>query len=247
VANPEYWGEPKEAVSEWIAFLESCAFVGVRGPLSAELLHQWGIRREVEVIGDPALSLLPSPDVSKVGGRVIVCPAWSNGLLWGESDSEVIAAFSDLISTLRRQGHEVWALSAFPGDDTHIIEMMRRAGAPELPYLAAHDEPRAALDLVATADLVVAERLHAAVLAAAVGTVPVMVEYRPKLRDFAQSVDLSELVIRTDNVAGGALTTLVAEAFAGRSELAARMEPRVTEYRSRQKSAAARIRTILET
>lgn len=247
VANPEYWGEPKEAISEWIAFLESCAFVGVRGPLSAELLEKWGMRREVEVIGDPALSLPPPPEVSSVDGRVIVCPAWSNGLLWGGSDADVIAAFSVLIGALLAQGHDVWALSAFPGDDTHIIEMMRQSGAPDLPYLAAHDDPGAALELLATADLVVAERLHAAVLAAAVGTVPVMVEYRPKLRDFAHSVDLPELVIRTDQLADGALTAIVAEAFSDRLSLAARMEHRVEDYRSRQQSAAARIRALLET
>lgn len=245
VANPEYWGEPREATSEWIAFLESCAFVGVRGPLSAELLDRWGMRRAVEVIGDPALSLRPSPDVAPVDGRVVLCPAWTRGLLWGGSDSAVIEAFSDLIETLHGQGHEVWALSAFPGDDTHIIDMMRRAGVPDLPYLAAHDDPQAALDLAASAQLVVAERLHGAVLAAAGGTVPVMVEYRPKLRDFAQSLGLEELVLRTDALAGGSLVELVEAALSDRSDHAARMSPRVEEYRSRQRAAATRIRSLL--
>lgn len=245
VANPEYWGEPREATSEWIAFLESCAFVGVRGPLSADILDGWGMRREVEVIGDPALSLHPSPDVSPVDGRVVVCPAWAGGLLWGGSDGEAIGAFSDLIKSLDGRGHEVWALSAFPGDDSHIIDMMRRAGLPDLPYLAAHDNAKAGLDLLATSQLVVAERLHGAVLAAAAGTVPVMVEYRPKLRDFAQSVDLADLVLRSDALAGGALIELVDAALSDRDDHAARMKTRVEEYRSRQAKAAGRIRSLL--
>lgn len=246
VANPDYWGKPKEPVSEWIAFLESCAFVGVRGPISAELLDRWGMRREVEVIGDPALSLRPSPEVSVVDGRVVVCPAWARGLLWGGSDSDVIAAFSQLIESLRGKGHEVWALSAFPGDDTHIIDMMRRADVPDLPYLAAHDDPQAALDLAASAQLVVAERLHGAVLAAAAGTVPVMVEYRPKLRDFAQSLDLEGLVIKTDALSGGGLIELAHAALSDRDTHAAAMKTRVEEYRSRQRQAATRIRSLLE-
>ncbi|MFZ0013587.1 MAG: glycosyltransferase [Acidimicrobiia bacterium] len=244
VANPEYWGEPKEPTSEWIAFLESCAFVGVRGPLSAELLDRWGMRRPVEVIGDPALTLRSSPGATAVDGRVVVCPAWTRGLLWGGSDHDVVDAFAALVRSLREKGHDVWALSAFPADDTHIIDMMRRAGAPDLPYMAAHDDPQAALDLLATAQLVVAERLHGAVLAAAAGVVPVMVEYRPKLRDFAQSIDLSDLIIKTDVLSGDALIALADTAFSNRIALAARMNPRVDEFRSRQRTAAKHIHSL---
>jgi len=239
VANPEYWGEPKESPREWIDFLHSCAYVGVRGPVSAELLRDWGIRRDFEVIGDPALSLSPPADTVAVEGRVVVCPAWTRGLLWGESDSDVISAFSRVVSDLKTKGHDVWALSAFPGDDRWILGMMREAGAPDLPYLAAHDDPEAALGLLASADLVVAERLHAAVLAAAVGTVPVMVEYRPKLRDFAMSVGVEGLVIRSDAVGGGALESLCAQAYTGRDSIAAEMRQRVDELVAMQRLAAA--------
>jgi polysaccharide pyruvyl transferase WcaK-like protein len=139
----------------------------------------------------------------------------------------------------------VWALSAFPGDDRHIIEMMRRADAPDLPYLAAHDDPDAGVGLLASAELVVAERLHGAVLAAAAGTVPVMVEYRPKLRDFAESVGLGELVIKTDALGGGALVELTDSAYRRRSELAARMSANVNRLRNRQVKAAEEIEKAL--
>lgn len=236
VANPSYWGEPKENISEWVAFIESCLFTGVRGPISAEVLADWGVRTPVEVIGDPALSLTPSAGVAPVDGRVVVCPAWARGLLWGEDDAEVISAFAGLVRRLRDEGHDVWALSAFPGDDRHIIDMMRQAGEPNLPYLAAHDNPQPALDLLASADLVVAERLHGAVLAAAVATVPVMVEYRPKLRDFARSVGLEELVIRTDSIGG--LDEIVANVLARKDGLSAVMTQRVDEFRMAQERAA---------
>lgn len=241
VANPDFWGEPKESLRDWIAFLDSCAYIGVRGPTSARLLDEWGIHREVEVIGDPALSLSPSAKVDEVEGRVVVCPAWSRRLLWGGSDAEVVAAFARLVADLRERGHDVWALSAFPSDDRWIIEMMREAGTPELPYLAAHDDPAAALDLLASADLVVAERLHAAVLAAAAGTVPVMVEYRPKLHDFAASVGLEELVIRTDALEGDALGALCARAYQDRETLAARMSEKVDAFRMAQRRVAAEL------
>jgi GT2 family glycosyltransferase len=246
VANPEYWGDPVEPPGEWIDFLDSCAYVGVRGPISARLLQQWGMRREIEVIGDPALSLTPSAGVDRVEGRVVVSPVWSRGLLWGDSDSDVFSAFARVVAHFRKRGHEVWALSAFPSDDRWLIGMMREAGAPDLPYLAAHDDPQSALDLLASADLVVAERLHAAVLAAAAGTIPVMVEYRPKLRDFAQSIDLADLVIKTDALGGDALTKLSQEAHENRAAHLERITPAVANFRARQREAPGRIRALVE-
>jgi glycosyltransferase involved in cell wall biosynthesis len=246
VAHPEYWGDTREDPVDWVAFLESCLYVGVRGPRSAALLSEWGLKRDVEVMGDPALSLRPDTSITRVEGRIVVCPAWSRGLLWGDSDRTVISAFADLTRHLRRDGHEVWALSAFPGDDRYIIEMMREAVWPDMPYLAAHDDPSAALDLLASADLVVSERLHGAVLAAAAGTVPVMVEYRPKLRDFAESVGLGELVIRTDQLAGGALAGLCGAAYQDRKRHHDVMTPRVDELRKLQTQAAGRISRSIE-
>lgn len=245
VANPEYWGDPKERPSDWVDFLESCLLVGVRGPISASILDDWGLRRSVEIIGDPALSLTATEGIEKVAGRVVLCPAWTRGLLWGESDDDVIDAFARLTGSLRMQGHEVWALSAFPADDRYIIEMMRRAGTADLPYLAAHEDPQPALDLLASAEVVVSERLHGAVLAAAAGTVPVMVEYRPKLRDFAESVDLGDFVIRTDSLDGRALEELTNEALETRSELSERMQARVLEFRSKQRAAAETLKIAL--
>lgn len=246
VANPEYWGEPKEDTADWVDFLDSCAYVGVRGPMSADLLRDWGLRRELEVVGDPALSLRPSPGIERVDGRVIVCPAWSRGLLWGDSDDVVIDAFARLTRELLDRGHDTWVLSCFPGDDRHIIDMMRRADAADLPFMAAHDEPAHALDLMASAELAVSERLHGAVLAAAAGTVPVMVEYRPKLRDFAQSIGLDDLALRTDQLRGGALSELALDAFERRWSLADVMTDRVDHYRTLQARAARAIATAVE-
>lgn len=246
VANPDYWGEPREKPSDWIDFLSTCAYVGVRGPMSRSILEEWGSKREIEIVGDPALSLTPDPKVEQIDGRIVVCPAWSRGLLWGDSDEDVIGTFARLVERLRATGHDVWALSAFPGDDRHIIDMMRKANASDLPYLAAHDEPQAGLDLLASAQLVVSERLHGAVLAAAAGVVPVMVEYRPKLRDFGESVGLGELVIRTDSLSGDSLIELVEDAYRRRFELAPGMTERVEAFRSRQSAAADSIHKIMQ-
>ncbi|NIS35767.1 MAG: polysaccharide pyruvyl transferase family protein, partial [Actinobacteria bacterium] len=56
VANPGYWGIV-EPVDEWVRFLETCAYVGLRGPVSLETVRHWGYGGDAEVLGDPALAL----------------------------------------------------------------------------------------------------------------------------------------------------------------------------------------------
>jgi polysaccharide pyruvyl transferase WcaK-like protein len=94
---------------------------------------------------------------------------------------------------------------------------------------------------LAAADLVVAERLHAAVLAAAVGTPFVGLEYRPKVADFAASVGMSDRVLRTDDLDG--LDELVAATLADADGVVDAMAPKVAEYRRRLTAASERLRS----
>ncbi|HKX74674.1 MAG TPA: glycosyltransferase, partial [Acidimicrobiia bacterium] len=96
VANPSYWGTPKEDPAGWVEFLATCGLVGVRGPISAELLRSFGYRGRLEVIGDPALALLPPP-VEAVAGRVVVSPAYARGELWGGDDQVVFNALAEVV------------------------------------------------------------------------------------------------------------------------------------------------------
>ena len=94
---------------------------------------------------------------------------------------------------------------------------------------------QAAIDLIASAEVVVGERLHACILAAAVSTPFIGIEYRPKLRDFAESVDRGDLVVRTDTLSGGSIVELAAEATSLGTEAA----DRVAVYRDRLRQASA--------
>jgi len=55
VAHPSFW---KDSLRDWKPILQRCNYIGVRGPLSAELLTDVGINR-VEVVGDPVLVFAP--------------------------------------------------------------------------------------------------------------------------------------------------------------------------------------------
>ncbi|HEU5112967.1 MAG TPA: polysaccharide pyruvyl transferase family protein, partial [Acidimicrobiia bacterium] len=80
------------------------------------------------------------------------------------------------------------------------------------------------------------ERLHACILAAAVSTPFIGIEYRPKLRDFAESVDRGDLVVRTDSLSGDSIVELAAKATSLGTEAT---DSLVAIYRSRLRQASA--------
>lgn len=232
VANPDFWGE-QEDPQRWIRWLSTCAYVGVRGPHSYERLRSWGWRGDLEVSGDSAL-LMETPEVAKVPGRIVIAPAWTKGKLWGGSDESVVAAMAEASAGWRAEGREVVALASSPDDDGQILQIGERAGGALLPFVQGYLDPTAAIETVASADVVVGERLHACVIAAAVGTPFVPIEYRPKLRDFSASVGVEELVIRSDELTGGLLVEHVNQAVTLGTAVAS---GHVARYRERLRAA----------
>lgn len=235
VADPSYWGLT-EPIEGWLRWLSSCVYVGVRGPRSEAILREWGHDGPLEICGDPAL-LLESAGSARVEGRVVISPAWTDGELWGKSDTAVMETLAEATEMWLSEGRDVRFLSCNPADDRPIFEIMRAAGHADLPYTAGYLDLEDALDALASADLVVGERLHAAVLAAAVGSPFVSLEYRPKLADFAASVGAEAALVRTDTLS---LDTL-AQAAEAAIQVAPTVADRVETYRSRLQEAARTI------
>jgi len=242
VRSPDYWGE-SESFGDWEPFITSSLAVGLRGPASAEALRSWGYTGPLEIIGDPALSLARPEDVERIDGRVVICPLHTAGECWGGDDAVVRVAFAELVARLKSQGRDVVMMTAHPSDDRWALEIMRDAGHPDLSYLAGYDDLDMTLELISSADLVVGERLHAIVLAAAMTTPFVGVEYRPKLRDFAGSLEVPELLVRTDQM--NSLETVVGEALERLPDIRAHIATRAENLVSRQRRLAADIESTI--
>ena len=238
VANPDFWGKSAES-TRWKEWLGTCAYLGVRGPRSAQTLADWGV--EAEVVGDAALLFEWSEP--RRDGLVVVSPCRTRNELWGGSDEDVIRRLTRLVDDLGAEGRPVSLLAAHPDDDGPCLRILQATTHGSAEYLAGYDSIDGSLALLASADLVVAERLHAAVLAAAVGTPFVGLEYRPKVRDFAASLDLEDRVLRTDELDG--MVDLVWDTLNQRSAIAARMLPLIEGYRTRLRSASALLRDVM--
>jgi GT2 family glycosyltransferase len=236
VASPDFWGITEDN-AEWLRWLGTCAYVGVRGPQSAETLLHWGFKGDLEICGDPALALHPSVDVLR-DERIVVAPAATSGELWGGSDDHVVAEISEAIRVWIKEGREVVLMSSHPTDDRQIILIRDRLEGGPVSYHSGYSSTDESLELVASAGLVVGERLHACVLAAAADRPFVGLEYRPKVRDFADSVAMGDYVIRTDDLSAGSLIERASDLRAGPPEA---MTSSVTTYRARLAEASQMI------
>jgi polysaccharide pyruvyl transferase WcaK-like protein len=235
VASPGFWGLTEDA-SEWLRWLGTCAYVGVRGPQSAQTLDNWGFKGRFEVCGDPALALEANTKTSG-SGTLLVAPAWTNGELWGGSDHDVYRELASAIRIWEQEGREITLMSCHPSDDRPVLLMKEMLGSTKAIYLAGYLDVQESLERVAASSVVVGERLHACVLAAAAGRPFVAIEYRPKLQDFAESVAMGDYVVRSDQISSGRIVELVADLGA---EAPPAMQAAVASYRERL-TAASRI------
>jgi hypothetical protein len=244
VASPEFWSthpEWKDTRKEWVSALAELPIAGVRGPNSLAFLREAGAENVV-VSGDPAIAFHaryrnPPPWVRpdrplRVGINTGDC----SGNLWGRPDN-IQHALVALAGWLREQKHQVELLPVWSKDLDPCRQVARIAGLPESTVsapLTTHDK---FLEKVETFDLLVAVKLHAAVLASAANVPSIVLEYQPKCLDFAASIGWERFTIRTSQLTSDQLierTALLVEQLApARQELArsvGRLERQFDEY-----------------
>lgn len=212
VSAPEFWvsrPEWKDRRKEWVSVLAELPVVGVRGPHSQELLTEAGATNVV-VCGDPAIVLharygrVPSPDRPDRPLRVAINTGDCSGNLWGTPET-IRESLLALTRWLKQARHSVEFVPVCPKDVSACVELARLAGMPEAKVSRAFTSHTRFLEKAETFDLVVALKLHAAVLAAAANVPFVMLEYQPKCLDFAASLEWERFTIRTDQLNGDGL------------------------------------------
>jgi hypothetical protein len=234
--RPGHLSEGRE-LPRWRGLLAGFDAVTVRGPRSAELLADAGI--DATVIGDPAL-LLDPPATGEIGsatgpaadGRLLGVNLGVSDDLWGHDQAGVVEAVAATVAGLSRDGWRFRVLVVNPADADDARRCGQLAGlGPQRWEVVAADDPADYLRAVAPCRVVVAERLHAAVLAVRLGIPTVALEYQPKCRDFMRSVGAEDLSVRTDALDPVDLGGMVADADVGHAVVSAGLTARVAALR----------------
>lgn len=195
---------------EWGETLKRFRFVGVRGEDSAAALESVGVPG-VRVVGDPAVSACsPASADRPASGRVAV-NVGSFGPMFG-SQEDVTRAVSQVVRTLRARGLEIDAFALHTADQRAGQALVDSGVGVERIWTERTSVDRFT-ERIAGYDLVIAQKLHGAVLALARGVPVISLAYEPKCLDFMRSVNMGELCYRTDaldadHIAAAAATLL---------------------------------------
>lgn len=220
VGDIHFWGDHFD---RWIPLLDQCEAVGVRGPTSAELLHQHGFSR-AEDIGDPYLVLQPPVVRAPAPGMIGVNIGSTNNSLWGSTDADLCDAVGEGLRLLESQGRRFCFVSVWD-NDLPFIEYTRSKlhHIQQYPVYNARTQTLETYSALAKCEIFIGEKLHANAMAAVTATPFIALEYQPKVREFARSLGLENLAMSTADVAPETIVTaaenLIAQASAITSQL----------------------------
>lgn len=245
VADPEF--DEILQPGEWQKVLEKCFFIGVRGPRSLEVLRDHGFAAPAEVIGDPALLLGQGQHGSASSDRIVINILEArHSRLWGWNNETVLDSVTEAARHLLRQGWSLSFVSFESRDDRFIERAISGIGDTNgIDFVRGYLDLQRTLELLSKAHLVIAEKLHAAILAAAVGTPFVSLEYRPKCRDFALGLGVENLVLRTDQTTGEAIIEKVEYLLSDYPTVRQKIESGVASHRQRLVETAEMIQRRL--
>lgn len=232
VRNPEFWDRVSPDLNrlrEWIPLLEKCKFVGVRGPISKSILEKYGFHKAV-VTGDPALlwagaEVKPKTMTKKIGINLGISPEPT----WGTARQIQIFVI-DLVRTLIDRGWQITFVPISDEDLQYIRETVHQIERPVRVFIE-HHSVKEILRCIESCDIFIGEKLHSVVLACCTYTPSIMLEYRPKCRDFMASLELENYSIRTDGLNITQMLALCDDLYSHITVIRKLMYQRVNSYK----------------
>jgi len=187
-------------------FLSRIHPLTVRGPLSQEALHKYGIHSEV--IGDPALGYAKDQIFFRGGKRILVnlvSPEHTYELM---EYQRFLSSLASSLRVLRAKGYLIEFLALGPGDYGYIDHFRSTFGfsGSEIAeiYTSVHDF----FETLREAAVILSMRLHGAILAACAGVPFLLCDYRPKCRDFTTSIQQNDLLLSPSSSASDIMNSV---------------------------------------
>ncbi len=248
VQNPSFWDSRRGnngRLQAWIESLRKCEYVGVRGPLSKQVLFDNGFDG-AEIVGDLALFLAREKIVRKKKSKKVAFNIGaSGGNVWG-SEEGVLDFSVQCVKALLYQGWDVVFVPVWEADMPYIDEARKRIGKP-VEVFSQYTSIEKAMDFLESCDVCIGEKLHSVILAMCVFTPSIMLEYRPKCRDFMMSMDLEKFTIRTDQLNVETTIDLLNELYENMDFYQEKISQKTQHYRTIQKEKSDMItRAIVE-
>ena len=244
VGQADFWAGRsgwRDQMPAWKRVLERASYLGVRGPLSARALHEAGLPN-AEMIGDPVLVFAepgpPDPDAHQPATLGINLGI-SRGNVWGSED-RIARECAALARRARERGFRVEWFVVHP-EDLEITRAVARSSGTEARVHEVYRDHTRFMEQVKPLSVFVGMKLHAVVLATCAYVPSVMLEYRPKCRDYMLSIDREAATVRTDRFDAASVWEMVAAFDAERAKHARDLHDSIAPVRDRLRDKAREI------
>ncbi len=247
VANAGFWegrGDWQDQLSAWVDRLKQCQFVGVRGPLGAAVLKQAGLE-DVEVVGDSALIFAEESYATCEENVLGVNVGTALGNVWGTEDG-MVERIALACKALRSKGWKILFLCVWPDDMDSTRALAKQIGIADPQIHLITSDVKRALDVCRRCTTFIGMKLHSVVAAICAGVPSIMIEYRPKCRDFMASMGLEEYVVRSDSIEVDHLVSLSESLASNRPAIQDKMRKRTAELKQRLTDAASKIKRTIK-
>jgi len=207
--TPSTSGPIPDWLQAWGEVLRPLPYVGVRGPESAATLARVGVN--AQAMGDPVCWFAKPLDYwQPEAGLVGVNVGHAHGNMYGQ-ESTIQAQLTEVVRQLLAQGKRIEFFCVWPED----LETTRRiAAAAGVAKPVIHEIYEGAAKFQSTVrrmQLFVGIKLHAVALAMCTNVPSLMIEYRPKCREFASTMGVESFCVRSDSLDVAQMMDLVAQ------------------------------------
>lgn len=247
VRDPAFWmrhfGPKKMAhiVEKWSCVIASARHVAVRGPLSAAILNEMGVAREIDIIGDPGLSTpLVVPAIEREAGLI--------GLNLGSHPPSIVCS-GELVELLRpslvelmRRGYRCVFFALHPIDVKVFRGLQGQTWARGIELVELFRNRHRDVARLSACELVISQRLHGAVIAHAYGLPAVAIVYEPKVLDHMIAMGQEARAVDPKTASADELSETIWSALLHAEDERAAISARVADYRRLQAEAARRVR-----
>jgi len=247
VANAGFWeGRAvwEDLLTAWVDRLKQCQFVGVRGPIGAAVLKQAGLE-DVHVVGDSALIFAEESYATCEENVLGVNVGTALGNVWG-TEEQMIERIALACRALQSKGWKILFLCVWPDDMDGTRALAKRIGIADPRIHLITSDVKQALDVCGRCTTFIGMKLHSVVAAICAGVPSIMIEYRPKCRDFMASLDLEEYVVRSDGIEVDHLVSLSENLASNRPAIQEKIRKRTAEFKQCLTDAAGRIKRIIQ-
>ena len=175
-------------VDRWVRVLERARMIGVRGPLSEDILRRLGINSTI--VGDLAFSLMEIRQ-REIDSRAI-------GINVGECLGDQATFEQEMIRLVKILGrnHRLNFYVVTPPDAESTRRVIETSGISNFKIWTICGSAAAFLATVRSNRMFIGVKLHASGLALCAGVPSLLFEYKPKCRDFMAAIGNEQALLK---------------------------------------------------